>query len=73
MVVAIVVMLLDRSAEEGVIGVVATVHRLLLRILLPADELPDELLVLELSFLILLKAPILETGGLEANIEGEES
>ena len=72
-VVAIVDMLLDLSTDKGVRGVVATVERLLLLMLLPAEEPPDELLVLELNFRILLNAPTLEAGGLDANIEGEES
>lgn len=73
MVVVIVVILFDLSVDGGVIGLVAMVQRLLLRVLLPAEELPDELLVPELSFLNLLNAPMLEVGGLEANIAGDDN
>ena len=73
MVVVIVDMLFVLSVKEGVVGLVATVHRLLLRILLPAEELPDELLALELNFLNLLNAPRLDIGGGEANIESDDN
>ena len=68
MVVVIVVMLFDLPGDCGVIGLelVATVDMLLLLVLPPEDPV-DELLPLELIFRNLLKAPILETGGLEAS------
>ena len=62
-----VVKLSDLEAESGVPGVVVTVQTLLLRVLLPADEASEELLPLELSFRSLLKAPLLEIGGLDEN------
>ena len=59
-----VLILLGRSSQGGVMGVLTMVQRLLARVLLPADEPEDELL-LELSFRSLLNGPLLDTGGLE--------
>ena len=49
-------------------GVGTVVHTLLLLVLVELE--PDELLVLELILRSLLKAPILETGGLEEFVVG---
>ena len=73
MIVVTVDMLSGLSMEEGVSGVVELVHRLLLRVLFPVEELSDELLAPELSFLNLLNAPMLEIGGLDASTVGEDS
>ena len=53
--------------KEGVAGVVLAVQKLLLRMLLPVDdnEFEDDELVPLLILRILLKAPLLLTGGLE--------
>ena len=69
-VVVIAVMLSDLAVEGGVVGVVAIVHKLLLRVLSAFEDADEEPLVLELIFRSLLKAPILEMGGLEASKNG---
>ena len=69
-VVVIVAMLVDLAVEGGVVGVVAIVHRLLLLVLPPFEDADDEPLVLELIFLSLPKAPMLDIGGLEAIVNG---
>lgn len=53
--------------KDGVAGVVLAVQKLLLRMLLPVDdnEFEDDELVPLLILRILLKAPLLLTGGLE--------
>jgi hypothetical protein len=53
--------------KDGVAGVVLTVQKLLLRMLLPVedDELEDDELVPLLILQILAKAPLLLTGGLD--------
>jgi hypothetical protein len=52
--------------DSGVSGLLGAVHMLLVRVLSPFVEVPEELEVLELSFRNLLKAPILDIGGLDA-------
>lgn len=69
-VLVIVGMLSDLAVEGGVVGQVVIVHILLLLVLLSLEDADDEPLVLELSFLSLLKAPILEMGGLDASNRG---
>ena len=69
-VVVIVVILFDLAVVGEVVGLVAIVHMLLLRVLLPFEDAEDEPLVLVLIFRSLLKAPVLEIGGLDARLRG---
>jgi hypothetical protein len=69
-VVVIVLMLLTRPGDCGVRGVVGTVHMLFVRVLLPLEDPPEELLVLELNLRILLKALMLDIGGLDGITSG---
>lgn len=70
MLAATVLILSDLAGEVGEQGLVCAVQQLLLRVLLLLDESLDEPLVLELSFRSLLKAPLLEIGGLEGSANG---
>ena len=63
-------MLSDLAVEGGVIGLVATVHTLLFLVLLLFDDPDEEPLVLVLNLRSLLKAPMLESGGLDARVKG---
>jgi len=65
-----VVKLFDLPLEGGVMGLVVTVHMLLLRVLLPVEDDAEELLVPEPIFRSLLKAPRLLKGGLEVTTIG---
>ena len=69
-VVVIVVKLFGLPVDGGVIGLVSTVHKELFLVLLPVEDVVDELLVLELILRNLLKAPLLEMGGLVTNDKG---
>ena len=69
MLAAIVLMLSVRLIVLGEAGLVGAVYQLLLLEVLPLED-PEEPLVLELSLRSLLKAPRLETGGLEAREKG---